>query len=266
MLRYVLYLRRRYIAICVHLTSIDLLAFVLMSNHFHFVTRSGHDEAVRFINLFKQLIASYLRNKYGIVKALHQCIAECKEIDLTDEGLKKIIAYILNNPVKAGINCAPQNYEWSSCRCYFSNIGTSKHLTPISSLGTRKARSILHSKCHLNDSYLINEDGYIEPASYINIQFVEKLFKRASSLGYFLNSLSRTDRKEMPVSYSDSTIISCLKEILEKQYDSLSISELPEESVIRIIRYLKNKLACSPKQIARILNLEVKRVIQVINI
>lgn len=255
-----------YIAICVHLTSIDLLAFVLMSNHFHFVTKSGYDDAVRFINLFKQLIASYLRNKYGTVKALHQCIAECKEIDLTDEGLKKIIAYILNNPVKAGINCAPQNYEWSSCRCYFSNIGTSKHLTPISSLGTRKARSILHSKCQLNDSYLINEDGYIEPASYVNIQFVEKLFKRASSLGYFLNSSSRTDRKEMPVSYSDSTIISCLKEILEKQYDSLSISELPEESVIRIIRYLKNKLACSPKQIARILNLEVKRVIQVINI
>ena len=61
-----------YIAICVHLTSIDLLAFVLMSNHFHFVTKSGHDDAVRFINLFKQLIASYLRNKYGTVKALHQ--------------------------------------------------------------------------------------------------------------------------------------------------------------------------------------------------
>lgn len=252
-----------YVATTAFSCAVDMLAFALMSNHFHFAVFCTEDEARRFINLYKQVVSTYVRRKYGISNVLRYEQTCCKEIYLDDEGLKRIIAYILNNPVKAGINCLPQNYEWSSCRFYFSNIQP-EHCIPVNSIGERKRREMLHSKVKLSDNYTFNSHGYIEPTSYLNVEFVERLFKRASSFEYFLNISGKADKKDGPISFNDTTVCTCLSEILEKQYDSVSVCHLPLSARQRIVIYLKSKLGCQAKQIARVTNLDLKEVFELL--
>ena len=54
-----------YIALCTFITEIDMLAFTLMSNHFHFVIYGTAEEAKRFIDLYKTYISKYIHRKYG---------------------------------------------------------------------------------------------------------------------------------------------------------------------------------------------------------
>ena len=49
-----------YVAVAAFRSGVSILAFVLMSNHFHFVVYANRSDAVRFICLYKQLISRYL--------------------------------------------------------------------------------------------------------------------------------------------------------------------------------------------------------------
>ena len=101
---------------------------------------------------------------------------------MSNESLKRLIAYVLNNPVKAGINCMPQNYEWGSGCCYFSNFDKIHNKHPLSDFGVREQIALLKSEVKLDGAYLVNDSGYIDPSSYVNVGFVERLFGRARSL------------------------------------------------------------------------------------
>ena len=250
-----------FVAINTRQIRLDMLAFVLMSNHFHFVVYATHDEAVRFINMYKQRLSIYLRHRYGISKPLSRLEAECTLIDLRDEGLKKIIAYILNNPVKAGINCQPQNYEWSTCRYYFSDIDRTSDLISLDQFGTRKLRSILHSRYIPSGNMKLNSDFYIDPSSYVNIRAVENLFKKASSLEYFLVSSRKSGTKGETIAFSDQLVLNYLTEILEKKYDSLEVKDLPSELRSKIISELKSKFHSNPRQLGRVMNMDIRDIL-----
>ena len=59
-----------YVPVSLHGLDLQLLAFVLMSNHFHFVIYGTKDECDRFINLYKLLVSRYVRIRYGTAKIL----------------------------------------------------------------------------------------------------------------------------------------------------------------------------------------------------
>lgn len=54
-----------YVAVACFCLGIPMLAFVLMSNHFHFAVRSNRRDAEKFIRLYKQMISMYILRKYG---------------------------------------------------------------------------------------------------------------------------------------------------------------------------------------------------------
>ena len=159
-----------------------ILAFVLMSNHFHFVVYAERAEAEKFIYIYKRLVGRYIASKYN-VRILHKVKTSCLDVLENDEGLKRLIAYVLNNPVKAGVNCVPQNYEWGSGRCYFSNMEKSGR--PVSSLGVRESNILFKSKVTFPSDYVLNDSGYIEPSSYIYVERVEQVFRYANRLNIF---------------------------------------------------------------------------------
>lgn len=152
-----------YVAVACFQTGVSILAFVLMSNHFHFVIKADRHEAERFISLYKQMVSRYILRKYGKSCFLRRVATSCDEICLLDEGLKRCIAYVLDNPVKAGLFCVPQGYEWSSAGCYFSEIGQSDDGVPVSGLSSRELRRILHSHVVPDSSYRLNSHGYVTP-------------------------------------------------------------------------------------------------------
>lgn len=254
-----------YVATCQFVCKICILAFTLMSNHFHFVIYGTKEEAEKFVNLYKQVIGQYAQSRYGTMKIFREDLTSIKRIRLKNEGLKIIIAYVLNNPVKAGINCFVQNYEWGSGRYYFSSQDMGLDYIPVGKLGVREQKKLLHSHVRLPDSYLICKSGYINPCSYLNIKYVEKLFSRAGSLAYFLSRSSMMTKKDGPVTYSDTLIANVIGEILEKKFGSADLTELSKEAKGKLIADLRMQFKCSAKQLARLTKSSVAEIVDIIS-
>lgn len=94
------------------LSGTRLLAFCLMDNHVHFVLEGCRAACNQFIINYKRTVFSFLK--------------KCRERDIPEttvpgivgiestDSLLTVIAYVLRNPVAAGINYLPQDYKWSS--------------------------------------------------------------------------------------------------------------------------------------------------------
>ena len=251
-----------YVPVALAISKVAMIAFVLMSNHFHFIIYGDYDGAVRFIDMYKRLVSRYVRNKYGVKKILRAVKTTCSEINCEDEGLKRLIAYALNNPVKAGVNYLPQNYEWGSGKCYFSNMDHMLDTRPISDLSVRERCRVLKSEVEVDGAYRINSHGYIEPGSYVKVEFVESLFRFSRSMEYFLNISSRVDsRKDDRVVYSDTLVMLGLQELLEKKYESLTFADLSFENKRMVLSEVRKQFNCPPKQLARVLGISLKDVV-----
>ena len=242
-----------YVPVSLKNAGVDVIVFVLMSNHFHFLIYADKPSALKFIDAYKRLVSRYVRNVYGVSKLLRAVNTGCSD-----------------NPVKAGVNCFPQNYEWGSGKCYFSNIDYTRNSRPLSELGTRERRSLLHSRVILEDNYLINSQGYVEPESYVRKDLVEKIFRSARSFEYFLSTSSRDRKSDSSeesklVVFSDTLVLSGVNEILEKRYESLDVSELSEFNRSKLILELRKVFNAPPKQLARVLGLTLQEVVNSLN-
>lgn len=249
-----------YIAILHYKSGVVILAFVLMSNHFHFILYGGRTAITAFITLYKDMVSRYVRNKYGDRKILRRVKVGISEIDLSGERLKELIAYVLNNPVKAGVDILPQSYLWGTGGCYFSNIDTLSGAVPIDTMKRRGQIALLKSNVKLPGIYKVNSYGFIDPKCYVDYRFVERLFGRARSMEYFLSVSGRKYTEDTQVGFSDALLLAALKELLAKRYDSVSVPELEYDSQRVIVKQLRRQFYCSPKQISRICGLSLSRV------
>ena len=251
--------------VCSAFPQLKLLAFVLMSNHVHFVLYGTEKQAKKFIDMYKNLVSRYVRTHYGEVKYLRHLLTTVSEVTLENEGLKRLIAYVLNNPVKAGVNCVATGYEWSSARCYFNQINLTADMVPIGSLSVRQQRKTLHSYHKLPDNWQLNSSGYVDPSAYVDYQTVERLYYSSRSFEYFLSaSLSLRKGIAENITFSDSMLYSAINELLDKKFSVSSVSELDEFLRRNLIKDLKNRFSASSKQLARVTGMTVKEVIHLL--
>ena len=246
-------------------TGVRILAFVLMSNHFHFVIYGRKSDVVRFINLYKTILSRYILHRYGESAFLNGVETSCDEIDLSDEGLKKVIAYVLDNPVKAGIGCLASNYEWGSGSCYFSGSVDKSLGIPLCKLSTRNSRKILHSGVLMPSMYRLNDKGYVAPSSYVDAGLVENIFGRAKSFEYFLatSASSRQSRKDV-LMFSDAFVSAALDEILRTKYGA-PIDQLDEGMLKSLLLDLRKHFNASAKQRSRVTGLSLKFVLSALD-
>ena len=240
--------------------QIRILAFTLMSNHFHFLIYGTRAEAVAFIEMYKNMIGRYVRNTYGTPEILRRIKTGVYQIGDSLEELKQKLAYILNNPVAAGVNVFPLMYEWGSGRYYFVHRELRDAPVLLSSMTIREQTKMFHSNKQLPQDYKLRS-GYIDPACYVDYQMVENLFARASSLNYYLNKAYRRDSTMV---LSDGILINVVGEILDKQYGGLKPMELPKQSFEVLVRDLNRRFNASPKQMARVLKVQVQDVVSVL--
>lgn len=246
-----------YVAIAQYTTKIRILAFVLMSNHFHFAVQATEAVARAFINMFKKLLSAYIQRRYMQSAYLRRVITSCDMVLTSDDGLKRLIAYILDNPVRAGVNCVAFAYPWGSAACYFSDMEPSS--VSVATLNARTRKTLFRSHVVLPDSYRIGTQGYILPSSYVDVKFVETLFGRPKSLEYYL-SISASSRKARRdfVMFSDETVSKAMCELLNNKYGVGSVCDLDAELQKSLVRELRTYFNASAKQIARITGLQLK--------
>lgn len=246
-----------YVAIAQYKTKIKILAFVLMSNHFHFAVQATEAVARAFINMFKKLLSAYIQRRYMQSGYLRRVITSCDMVLTSDDGLKRLIAYILDNPVRAGVNCVAFAYPWGSAACYFSDNEPSS--VSVATLNARIRKTLFRSHVVLPDSYRLGTQGYILPSSYIDVKFVETLFGRPKSLEYYLSiSASSRKAKRDSVMFSDEVVSMAMHELLTNKYGIDSVCKLDPELQKSIVRELRTHFNASSKQIARLTGLPLK--------
>ena len=108
---------------CKEVSEFKLHAFVLMSNHIHFLIEPG-SESLDVI--FKRIGTSYAvwyNRKYQRAGHLFQDRFRSENVE-TDQYYMTVLRYILQNPVKAGMAGSPRDYRWSSYLAYEKGRGT----------------------------------------------------------------------------------------------------------------------------------------------
>ncbi|WP_173495398.1 MULTISPECIES: transposase [unclassified Marinobacterium] len=94
--------------------EVQLHAWVLMSNHIHFLLTPSSDDGIS--EMMKRIAGSYGRyfnKRYGLTGTIWE--GRYKNMPVVNQShLDQIKAYIEQNPVRAGICGMPSEYRWSS--------------------------------------------------------------------------------------------------------------------------------------------------------
>ena len=247
-----------YVAILAASHPVDLLAFILMSNHVHFVLMGTKADAKAYMNEFKRRYSKYLQRKYGSGKLLKNNRIDEKEIRLEDDALERAIAYTLMNCVAARICLHSTQYPWGSGNVYFN--ATPPRGTRIDNLSVRERIKILHSKSELPGEWLIGNDGYILPSCYVKTVFVENLFRTPQRMDYYLRNSSKAKKRletglnALP-SFKDQTIIKVIPELCWALFEKTRPEDLSDEQKTELLRQLRFRFSSNVHQLARITGL-----------
>lgn len=255
------------IAICVLGFDISILCFCLMSNHFHFVIYGSERECGRFAHEYKRRCAMRMRLHSGEFKGLKDVEIQISHVD-TLEYLENVIAYVLRNPLAAGIHMMPYHFPWSSVSLYFNEKSRATGAR-LNDMSVRKRFRVLKSRIAVPDKYVVDEHGMIQPSCYVDAELVEKIFRHPARL---MMSLSRKIENEVEiklgiadnVSMTDQEIMTQLRDLIRSEFRKDSLSQLTMEERIRLCLMLKRNFKAGVKQIARITRIDPEVVAKVV--
>ena len=113
----------RLLAQCRKISGFRLYAFVLMSNHVHFLMEPEGESLDAAIKRIGTRYAMWFNKKYQRVGHLFQDRYRSEPVD-NDAYLVTVLRYILQNPVKGGLANHPGAWKWSSFLAYEQGRGT----------------------------------------------------------------------------------------------------------------------------------------------
>ena len=100
---------------------IHIVAFCLMNNHVHIVVKaepSNLAKAIKSVNIRYAMYFNQTRSRIG-----HVFQGRYKAIQVQDERyMLKLLRYVHQNPVRAGMCKSIEEYKWSSDKYYRKNI------------------------------------------------------------------------------------------------------------------------------------------------
>ena len=243
------------VAILAWAMKINVLAFILMSNHVHFLLECSYEEAQAFINAFKGRHSRYMYCKYGVREMLRDNHVDIQRVDLFEESPERAIAYILMNCVAANICLNPSDYPWGTGGVYFK-VRPEKG-TPIGSISKRECIRLLHSKVDLPPEYLMGEDGYILPESFVQVKFVESLYRTPARMNYFLQNSSKAKQRlsaqdpKVPA-FKDQVIAGGIKDLCHSLFQKKELSELTSGQQAELLRQIRYRFSSHIQQMARV--------------
>lgn len=98
--------------------QIDIYAYCIMTNHVHLLLKASRTSLSGFFQSFESDFARWYNTKYERTGHLFQDRFHSFPIE-DDDYYLTTLAYIHNNPVKAGMCRCPSEYHWSSYNAYF---------------------------------------------------------------------------------------------------------------------------------------------------
>ena len=248
-----------FVAIQAYRSKVTVLAFVLMSNHLHFVVQGRWSDVKAFIDGIKSRYSKYLNHKYGTREFLRRNKVRIEEVSTLNEGLEKAIAYTQMNCVAAGICSHPSQFPWGTGPLFFNS--TKRSGRRLGSL-SKRARIRLFHCCDedLPTDWLVSEEGYILPESYVNVKYVESVYRNAKRMNYFLVNSSKAKKKmdtsdENLPSFKDQVILAALPDLYRSLFQKRCFTELSPSEQIESLRQIRFRFSSNVHQIARVTGL-----------
>ena len=100
---------------CVERFDWILAAFVLMSNHFHFVVQLTAENLSRGMQWLNSTYSQHFNRRHERAGHVLQGRPDIRLID-HERYLREVMRYVVLNPVRAKMVARPEEYEWSSHR------------------------------------------------------------------------------------------------------------------------------------------------------
>jgi len=245
------------VALLVCILGVDVLAFELMSNHVHFVLHCTREQAQRFIDGYKKRYSQYLNDKYGSKEFLRRVAVDIRLIDGMNESLERVVAYVQMNCVAARICLNPAGYPWGTGNAFFK-------VTPVKgrrvdTLSGRARRLLMHSTHPLPPHWLVGEDGYILPESYVNVQLVETVFRTPQRMNYFLQHSSKAKRRleaeDSTPSFKDQLVRSAIPDLCQSLFRKTNQNDLSEDEQAELLKQLRFRFSSNVHQLSRVAGL-----------
>ena len=255
-----------YVAVISSMMGIPVLAFILMSNHVHFVLGCSREVALAFITEFKRRYSKYYQRKYGIKEFLRRNGVDIRELEEEDETLERAIAYVQMNSVAAGICANAAFYPWGTGESFFR--ADQKEGALLSDLSQRKKFRLLHSRDQPKAPLRLTDNGYVDPASFVAVQFVEKLFRTPARYNFFLqnSSKARLRLQESPTPlFQDQVILGLVQELCHSLFRKRSLDNLSPKQTGELLRQLRFRFNTEPAQLARVLELPYETITRLLD-
>lgn len=257
------------IAILARLFEVAVLCFCLMESHVHFVLSGTCENCKAFTARFKQRAALRLKNHDDYRKALRRVNVQAKPLkDL--ENVKDCIAYVLRNPVVAGLVYSPNQYPWCSASVYFNHHQdlAGRRISEFSLLGLRR---ILKTHSIPDGNMILGADGFIKMAGFVYYLFVNDLFGTISSLNFHLNKKVESlfdseivaDKKD--VKFTIASMRREARKIAKGTFRKNTIPELSMEERLQLAGMLKETMHISVKKAARVVEMLPKPISEYFN-
>ena len=244
-----------YVAVLSFILGVTVLSFSLMSNHVHFVLYCTYEDARTFTDTFKKNCSRYISKKYGIREALRRNGVDIRRISLDDESFHWAVAYVEMNPVAANICLHPSAYRWGTGGTFFRV--TAPKASRLGTLSVNAARRLLHSKQILPPDWLIGEEGYVLPESYVPVELVESIFRTPKRMNFFLQNSSKARRRrefqgnDLP-SFRDQVLYAALPDLCRFLFGRDDASGLDEDQCRELVRQIRRRFNADIHQIARV--------------
>ncbi len=244
-----------YIAIAAQCAGVEILAFALMSNHFHFILRGREALCKDFYKRFSAMLASYF-SRHGRPGVLDP-IGEPTPTPITTlKQFRDEIAYVIRNPfvVRQDVNLFA--YPWCSGFLYFNSMLSQFDQRSADTLTLRERRALTHSRNMVLPAGLTLVGGQVFPGSFVNYRLVESMFTdcRQFLFWVFKNVEAQVETAlrfgEKP-SLTDDEIISVMCRICRDDFGVKGPSSLTEQRKYDLARRLKYDYYASNGQISR---------------
>lgn len=249
-----------YMAVAAHETDVVVLAYAVMSNHFHFILKGSHEQCQAFFARFRNLLDVYLSRTEKIT-LFKTAVAGRTEITSLKQ-FRNEVAYVLRNPYVARTDINPILCEWTSAPLYF-NPKLEQKGKPFAELTTREKRVIFRSEnLSVPDDWRI-VDSHVNPASFVDYRLVESLFAHARQ---YINTLLKNVEAQVEIAIShneapvipDEELLPKVLKLCHELFHQEGTRALQDYQKKQLAREIRNRYHASVSQLTRHVGLTLR--------
>lgn len=253
-----------YIAIAAKTVGVGILAYALMSNHFHFILQGSEESCRAFFDMVRRRLSLYF-SRHGRPGAL-KAVRNPEPTPITSlKQLQDEIAYVIRNPYVVRVDINPLAYFWCSGFLYFNPLLALVRTRATARLTTREKRALLLSHDIDLPDGLTWVDGCVFPGSFVDYRLAESMFRDARQFTFavFKHVESQVETAlrlgERPA-VNDDEMLSVSLRLCRDEYGVKGPSRLTEEQKYDLARKLKFEYYASNGQVARFTTLPLATV------